>query len=314
MIKTSDLPALFKIGISVLFSKTPPYFPIVASFDVTNNCTLRCKHCYWWEQEHKTELNDEAFYLKVLEIKKRHPTIVSAAWLGGEPLLKVKLVERCKKLFSFNRVITNGTLPLPDWRDVKFVCSVDGTKEFHEVQRGKDTYQKIKKNLDRPELNINLFCVITKINEKCLEEFVEEWNKTHARSMGFGFYTPIEGKDNESLWLDFQERDKVIERLIELKKKYPKFISTSLSILERFRSVNCQSATERCRRDFAPFNGMCFDAVMKRKFPCVIGEKADCEKCGCVASVLGESIYQNKKGFLRDPASCLKSIYCTLKV
>ncbi|MDP2860911.1 MAG: radical SAM protein [bacterium] len=298
MIKTRDLPTLFKISTGILFSKTSPYFPIVASFDVTKNCTLKCKHCYWWEQEHNTELNDEAFYLKVLEIKKRHPTLVSAAWLGGEPLLRLKLVERCKSLFSFNRVITNGTLPLPDWKDVRFVCSVDGAKDFHEAQRGENTYQKIKKNLNRPELDINLFCVITKLNQSCLEEFVEEWSKTDIRSMGFGFYTPIEGKDNESLWLNFQERDKVIERLIRLKKQYSELINTSLSVLENFRSANCRLATERCRRDFAPFNAMCFDTAVKRKFPCVIGEKADCEKCGCIASVLGESIYQNKKDFL----------------
>jgi len=82
MIKIKDAPTIIKLGFNVLISKMP-YFPIIASFDVTNKCTLRCKHCYWWLQEHNSELDDEIFYQKVLEIKKRHPTLIYAIWLGG---------------------------------------------------------------------------------------------------------------------------------------------------------------------------------------------------------------------------------------
>ena len=297
MLRTKDLPTIIRIGVCIALARTP-YFPIIASFDVTNRCTLRCKHCYWWEQEHETELDEEIFYQKVLEIKSLHPTLIAAVWLGGEPLLRKQLIEKCKSLFSFNRVITNGTLPLPDWRDVRFVCSVDGTKQYHEVQRGKNTYEKIKKNINRKDLDINLFCVITKLNQSCLEEYVDEWSKTNVRSVGFGFYTPIRGKDNEMLWLDFNERDRVIERIIALKKRYPKFINTSLAMLNSFRSNNCRLATERCRRDYVAFNGMCFDPSLRRKFPCVIGEGADCDKCGCVASVAGELVRKGERRFL----------------
>ena len=294
-----DIPTFINLGVNVALSKIP-YYPIIITFDVTNKCTLRCKHCYWWLQEHDRELDDDTFFNKVVELKKRHPSLIQAVWLGGEPLLRPKLIERCKTLFSLNRVITNGTLPLPLWKDVRFICSVDGTKEYHELQRGKNTYEKIKKNINRSDLNINLFCVVTKLNYTCLEAYVDEWSKTKVRSVGFGFYTPIKGKNNDELWLDFKERDIVIERIIKLKKQYPKFINSSLSLLNNFRSANCQVTTERCRRDYSAFNGMCFDAYLVRKFPCVIGEDADCTKCGCVVSTLGELIRHGDKTVLLE--------------
>lgn len=286
-----------KVGGEIILKKIPQY-PLVGSFDVTNRCTLKCKHCYWWEQTHDKELPEGVFLTKLKEIKKVHPTLISAVWLGGEPLLRKDLVFEAKKLFSFNEVITNGTIPLPDWKEVRFAVSVDGVEKYHELQRGKGCYKKIKKNINRGDLNINIICVITKINEKCLEDFVEEWSKSRVRSLGLAFYTPIKGKDNENIWVSFKERDKIIERIVKLKKKYPDFINTSATILNSFRSENCQAITERCRRDVAPVNSMCFDTNLKRKFPCVIGELADCEKCGCVAAVFGESIKSGDKSFI----------------
>lgn len=296
---TYDLPLIVKTGL-LLFLKKPIYYPLIASFDVTNRCTLKCKHCYWWEQEHGKELSDEDFLRKIKELKKLHPTIIGAVFLGGEPLLRKDLVEKAKKVFSFKEVITNGTLPLPYWKDVRFAVSVDGTKKYHEAQRGINTYEKIKKNIDRSEINVNIICIVTKINESCLEEFVEEWSKTKVRSIGFGFYTPILGKDNEKIWLSFKERDKVIARLIKLKRKYPNFINTSETMLNNFLSENSRAITEKCRRDFAPYNSMCFNSLMERKFPCVIGELADCTKCGCGGSLLMENIRQGDWSFLRQ--------------
>jgi hypothetical protein len=35
---------------------------------------------------------------------------------------------------------------------------------------------------------------------------------------------------------------------------------------------------------------MCFDAKMVRKFPCIIGNDAQCDRCGCGGSVVWENI------------------------
>jgi sulfatase maturation enzyme AslB (radical SAM superfamily) len=296
---TSDIPNLVKIGSSFLFSKKM-YYPVVASFDVTTKCTLHCKHCYWWEEEHFTDIDDNLYYEKVLSIKKTHPTLVSASWIGGEPLLRKKLIERCKKLFSFNRIITNGTIELPNWSDISFIISLDGTKKYHELQRGNNTYERIKKNIILSKLNITLYFVITKLNYKCIDDFVAEWSTTSVKSVGFGFYTPIKGKNNDELWLNFDERDKVIDRILHLKKKYGNFINSSEQLLNGFKSKTCQKLTTQCRQDYAPFNAMCFNSQLKRKFPCVIGENADCERCGCIHSVNSEIIKNGDFSIIRQ--------------
>ena len=52
---------------SVLFGTK---FPMALSVDVTNKCNLRCKHCYFFQQNHKNELSEEDLLKKVKEIKK----------------------------------------------------------------------------------------------------------------------------------------------------------------------------------------------------------------------------------------------------
>jgi len=290
MLRAKDILQMVGVGSDMLL-RGATHSPIVASFDITTRCTLRCRHCYFWQQKQTDELTDDEYYTKIVEIKRKHPSLIAAIWMGGEPLLRKDLIVKSKPLFSFNEVITNGTLALPSWKDVRFACSVDGTKKYHEVQRGEGSYDKIRENINRADLNINLICIITKLNQECIEDFVGEWSKTKVRSVGFGFYTPILGKaDNDKIWLNFQERDVVLDRLVELKMKYPSFINSSMQFLNSFRSDRCGGITERCRRDYAPFNSMCFSSTLRRKFPCVIGENAECEKCGCGGSVISDAI------------------------
>ena len=289
MIKIGDLPTIAELGLGLVAGK-PVYRPTVASFEVTNRCTLRCRHRYWWRRKPNKELSEDKYYQKIKEVKKRHPSLIAAMWLGGEPLLRKEIVEKGSRLFSFNEVITNGTIPLPYWPDFRFACSVDGTKKYHELQRGTGTYDKIKKNINRGDLNVNIICILTRPNQECLENFVEEWSKSEIKSIGFGFYTPVGSDDDEKIWIDFKERDLVLERILKLKEKYPRFINLSLATIRGFNSKNCRENTNVCRNSLAPFCSMCFDSKMIMKFPCIIGDRAQCDKCGCGGSVVFENI------------------------
>ncbi len=89
------------------------------SIDVTTKCNLRCKHCYFfsYDQDGRTDLTDEE-WLKIIESMQKgaHP-YYSCTWVGGEPLLRKGLIEKGRRYFKANRVVTNGTLPIPDWPD-----------------------------------------------------------------------------------------------------------------------------------------------------------------------------------------------------
>ena len=283
---------------SVLFGTK---FPMALSVGVTNKCNLRCKHCYFFQQNHKNELSEEDLLKKVKEIKKEYPSIIHASWVGGEPLLRKNVVEEGMKLFPFNMVVTNGSLELPKWKKCVFNVSVDGTKEYYEEIRGLKIYDKVKKHANRNDIHVNIACVLNKENYYCIEDLLKEWRKTKIRGINFDFYTPIRGID-DNLWLSWQERDVIIEKLIKLKKIYGNFILNSKSILKLMKSDSSKKITSNCVVKKA---AVCLDPMGERKLPCVIGNKADCLKCGCIVPFQIESLMVKKQ---------IESFYVTKKL
>jgi len=266
-------------------------FPIGISIDVTNKCNLRCKHCYFFQQNYKEELSDKDLLNKIREIKKKYPSIIHASWVGGEPLLRKKVVEEGLNLFPFNMVVTNGSIDLPEWKNCVFNISVDGTKEYYERIRGLKIYDKVKEHANRNDIHVNIACVLNKKNYHTIEPLLEEWRDTKIGGINFDFYTPIEGI-NEDLWLDWEERDKIIDQLLDLKKKYGNFILNSKSILRLMRSNNSKKITSNC---ILPKAVICLDPMGNRKLPCVIGNKADCKRCGCVIPFQIQSVIIKKE-------------------
>ena len=250
--------------------------PVAVSIDVTNRCNLRCKHCYFINQEHNSELSDKEMFNQLKELKSKYP-LIHATWIGGEPLLRKELVEEGIKLFPFNMVITNGTIPLPNWRNCVFNVSVDGTKEYHEKVRG-NNYDKVKKNVNRDDIKVNLICVLSRLNVGCIEDMVDEWSQTKVNGIVFDFFTPRKGKDKE-ICLTASEREEVIDRLVHLKRKYENFLLPSYDLLNRLRPKNAKKVVQSCNM---PRDVYSIDPSGNRKLPCVMGEEADCSKCGCL--------------------------------
>lgn len=267
--------------------------PFAVSIDTTFRCNLKCKHCYFREQGYKEELSIEGWIKRLKELKREY-NIIHATWVGGEPLLREDLIEKAKDLFLINWIVTNGTFKLPDWKDVIFFISVDGPRKIHNKIRGKEVYEKIKANAERPELKVYIGSVINKMNRRYLEEFVEEWSNTAVKGINFDFYTPIKGQ--EGLWLNFEERDKVIEKLKELKKEYGDFILLTDRVLELLRSENCKDVTRNCFTEEYTVN---LDPLGKVKGSCVMGQEADCEKCGCIVPFVGKAFLEKDLETLR---------------
>lgn len=266
-------------------------FPIGISIDVTNRCNLRCKHCYFFQHDYKNELKDEELINNIVKLKKEYPSIIHATWVGGEPLLRKNVVEKGLELFPFNMIVTNGTLDLPKWDNCVFNVSVDGTKGYYEKVRGLNIYDKVKKNADRSDVHVNIACVLNKENYQTIEPLLKEWGNTNIGGINFDFYTPISGI-KEDLWLDWGARDKVIDQIIELKKEYGNFILNSKSVLKLMKSENSKGITSKCK---LPQAVICLDPMGNRKLPCVIGEKADCSRCGCVIPFQIESVIIRKQ-------------------
>jgi len=251
----------------------------VGSIDITYRCNLKCKHCYFMEYGFGSELSDEQ-WLEFFEALKGTPfPFYEASWVGGEPLLRKQLVGRLMEMFRSNVVATNGTIPLPDWPDVNFYVSVDGTREFYRDMRGKEwMYDRIIENTRRPDLRIIIAMVVAKNNWQCVPDLLAEWSQRPVRGVLFQFYTPV-GEEKQDLWPGWELRDRSLEMLIHLKRKYGDFIINPVSMLRLMKSDQAPGITARCpyARDayaLAPDGS--------RKLPCMMGEKADCSRCGCV--------------------------------
>lgn len=265
-------------------------FPLGISVDITNRCNLRCKHCYYFKQNQGGELGDEELLLRIQELKNNYPSVIHAAWLGGEPLLRKELLVQCVKLFPINMIVTNGTMELPVIKNSVFNVSVDGTRKYYESVRGSGVYDKVKYNANRNDIRVNVTCVLNRLNSDCVEEFLNEWKNTHIRGISFSFYTPQRGVD-DSLYLDGTQRDRIIERLLDLKRKYGSFIINSRSTLKLMKSKTSLEITTRC---MSPGAFLSIDAKGKIKSPCVMGSGADCSRCGCVVPFEMESVLRRK--------------------
>ena len=115
----------------------------VGSIDITKRCNLRCEHCYFFAEEHKErELTPDEWIEKLEAMKAAGDPMMLCTWVGGEPLVRKKLIETGRKYFKHNTVVTNGTMELPDWTDVTWVISIDGTEEAFAKMRAPGIYQQ----------------------------------------------------------------------------------------------------------------------------------------------------------------------------
>ncbi len=257
------------------------------SIDVSKECNLRCAHCYFFEQDYDAELSVDQWIAKLDELKRTRSLMefpfFQCTWVGGEPLIRKELIERGRKYFRHNTVVTNGTIPLPDWPDVKFYISIDGDEATHEhIRRKKGIYKRAMRNVaEHPDLEVTIAYCITQSNVHCLEQAVIDWAEAGASHITFDFYTPIEGLDEkgEPLFLPLDERDRVLDRLLEMKKIYGDFFILPERVFRLMKSDVCREVTDHClfaEKSFA------FGPTGAPKEKCMMGAKADCDRCGCV--------------------------------
>ncbi len=252
----------------------------LGGIDVTYRCNLHCRHCYFIKQDHRAELSIDQWMAKFEDLRSNGFPFLICGWIGGEPLLRKELIEEGRKYFKSNVIFTNGTIELPDWPDVSFSVSIHGTEEYYYRMTGaaQGVYQKIKENVDRHDLNVVIAFCVTRLNYACMEEMVEEWSKTSVKGIVFEFYTPMKGEGND-LWLNWEERDRVIDRIEALRRTYGDFIWNSDRIYRLMKSHLAQKITQNCP---FPKIGFSFDPMGIPKLPCQLGPMADCSRCGCI--------------------------------
>ena len=257
-----------------------------AMVNITNRCTLTCKHCFIYREKNpndrRAEMDTPTMLGKLAELQKRH-SIQHMLWMGGEPLLRPDVLREGVALFAANTVTTNGTLDPIDLPRCNYVISIDGPPGINDAVRGEGTFNKVMKTLAgipkqfRPKIICQ--CVVTKQNENALAELVEILRPSRADGMTFSFYVPSKNDTSNLTWDSLQQRDKAVDTVIELKKKHPDFIWNKSRALELTRSDNAPAVTTHC-----PSKRLVLPLYLEDgKFVipyCCHGNDVDCDLCG----------------------------------
>jgi len=257
-----------------------------AIVNITNRCTLRCKHCFVFRQGNPNSPRDEmdtpTMIRKLSELKNQHG-INSMLWMGGEPLLRPDVLLEGTKLFSANTITTNGTLDLLDLPKSNYVVSIDGPPEVNDSIRGRGSFRKIMNTLSRIpqnfEARVMCQCVVTRQNENSLEDLVRCLESTRADGLTFSFYVPTRDDKSEFTWGSLERRDVAVREVMKLKETYPHIVRNKRRSLELMLSENAMSITSDCQ----PKKYILPLYLEGDKFVtpyCCYGNDVDCDLCG----------------------------------
>ena len=164
--------------------------PLMAVWNITGRCNLRCKHCYEdagvLSKGLPTELTEEE-KIKVMEeiVKTNIPTF---AFAGGEPLMDPvfwKLAEIGKKAGLYMSINTNGTMITEEaaerLKDIGFAyygVSLDGsTADVH------DNFRGVKGSFERALNGIKNLIKVGEADKVCISFTVAKENKNEIPEM-----------------------------------------------------------------------------------------------------------------------------------
>ncbi len=274
------------LGARRLTMEPPPPYP-GAMVNVTNHCNLHCKHCFVFREGNPNrpegEMSSDRVLSELERLRDRHG-IRFMMWMGGEPMLRWRTVAKGISLFRTNHITTNGTVPLKDFGpDITYVISLDGPPEINDAVRGAGVFDRVMKNIDAiPDdfsSDVVVQCVVHRENQHLLEELVLELRDGKAPGLTFSFYVPRAGEVSARAWENVEERERAIDIVFDLKRRYPGFIWSSTRSLELMRPATAKLVTDHC-------------PMMKTMLPlyiegdhfttpfCCYGNDVDCDRCG----------------------------------
>jgi MoaA/NifB/PqqE/SkfB family radical SAM enzyme len=208
--------------------------PFIGGLVINEKCNLSCKQCDV-SNRNLPDLTYEDIKRGLQVLYNRG--IRSVFIEGGEPFLwrdvgyrLEDIVKLARKIgFQLVSVYTNGTFPINVSTDSIFV-SLDGLKETNNKLRG-NVFDKVIQNIkESKHPNIIINFTINSVNQSEIERFCEEMGKIkQVRGIFFYFHTPYYGFDE--LFVNLDEKRKIIKRIIALKRKGYK-IFNSLACLK----------------------------------------------------------------------------------
>ncbi|MCM1614951.1 radical SAM/SPASM domain-containing protein [Phocaeicola massiliensis] len=243
--------------------------PMDVEMHFTHNCNLKCKHCFQESDSHsdkKALLQPEKWIeiFKQFENLNMYTIIIS----GGEPLYYKGFEKVMREVINYRLnyiIFTNGMLITPSninifkHDNIQLTISLDGhNAEFHEILRGKNTFDKLNDKLDlliKNNVNINIAHTLNKKNYLFLEELINYLIKKGIKNLSIGIIEPTgRAAINRELLLNKEEEKDAYNLIKAMDQKYAGKISLNfpnLSFIENASDygndnyVFCSAGTKR---------------------------------------------------------------------
>jgi MoaA/NifB/PqqE/SkfB family radical SAM enzyme len=264
----------------------PPQYP-GAMVNVTNRCNLTCQHCFVFRDgnpnDSDAEMAEAEMLAELKRLRDRHG-IRKMLWMGGEPMLRWRLLEKGLRLFERNTITTNGTVPLKDFGpNLIYVVSLDGPREINDAVRGRGVFDRVLRNLARipkefrPTVMVQ--CVVHRGNQAHLEELVRQLQPTRVEGVAFSFLVPRCGEVSSRAWASVEEREEAVDIVVDLKRRYAGFIWNSSRSLELMRPAMARVVTDHCPLLQTVLPLYLGPGGFETPF-CCYGNDVDCDRCG----------------------------------
>ncbi len=257
-----------------------------AIVNVTNRCTMRCRHCFVYRDGNpnapRGEMGSQEMLARLTELQEAHG-IQTMLWMGGEPLLRPDVLREGTRLFAKNHVTTNGTIDLIDLPNCIYVVSVDGPPAVNDAVRGRGSFDKVMKTLSRvPEdfpPTVMCQCVVSRANDGSLEDLVDILKGTRTEGMTFSFYSPPRNDTSDLTWGTTERRDRAVREVMRLKEKHRDFVWNNARALELTLSKNSRKVTDNCpsKKYVLP---LYLEGNRFVRPYCCYGNDVDCDLCG----------------------------------
>ncbi|MBD3214087.1 MAG: radical SAM protein [Candidatus Lokiarchaeota archaeon] len=211
-------------------------YPTSITLEVTQNCNLRCQMCYFWGETglyttQHNDLNPKDIDLELIKSITDEFSSKKALYslFGGEPFLHPQIGEIIRLIKDSGGIVdtpTNGTLLMkyaPMLVESQFDTlriSLDGPEEINDIQRGRGSYKRALKGIEKVhELKkargvrkpiVSLIFTITPLNYAHMKQFfLDDLNLDHID------------------WITIQMQNYVTEQMAN---EYAEFLQANFSI------------------------------------------------------------------------------------
>lgn len=294
-----------------LFRKDIIYSPIRIYFEITLACNLRCRYCYNNSGlSRKNELSTKEIFKVLDNLKKQN--VLDIRFTGGEPTCHkdwFNIMAYAKKLGFSVSCNTNATyidksIPkkLAKLNLEQVTVSLDGNKENHERNRGKNTFDRTILNLKKMhDLGVNLR-INTLINKYSINdvEFVLDIASKYTKEINFftivflgrGFHA--ENSDGVSI----NEHLEMSKKIEKLKNKYKDLKILHFAEVSRTTSVGQECGFKFLLKVGPPSGFTTFNILSNGDYACG-GYSPYIRKNLCLGNIKQQDIFnvwqKNKK-------------------